>query len=133
MKRIKIKNEKTNIINENGRPSLKYFLDIMNFTKLISNIEKRPRAYLLNESIRDLYNLLLGFSLSDHEKDTEEIFFFDSFSSYVNTKVFGFRETNYSWEQVLMLLSGGNEQIALKNFFNLYHELKMLKKDKEQG
>lgn len=47
----------------------------MKFKDLIGNIEKRPRGYLRNESVTELYVLLLGFSLSDHEKDTDEIDF----------------------------------------------------------
>jgi hypothetical protein len=93
----------------------------MNFRTLIENIEKRPKAYLINESILELSNLLLGFSLSDHEKNEDEIYFFQYYDKFVNS-YYSLDNMNYSWPYLLLLHTGGNEISALKNFFTIYHK-----------
>lgn len=93
----------------------------MKFKDLIGNIEKRPRGYLRNESVTELYVLLIGFSLSDHEKDTDEIDFFQHFNKYVNS-YYSFQDTNYSWPYLLLLNTGGSECAALNMFFAIYHD-----------
>ena len=93
----------------------------MRFKELIENIEKRPRGYLRNESVTELYDLLLGFSLSDHEKDAEEIEFFQHFNKFVNL-YYSFEDVNYPWSYLLLLNTGGSECAALYIFFAIYHD-----------
>lgn len=95
--------------------------DNMKFKTLIENIEKRPRGYLKNESLSEFSSLLLGFSLSDHEQDEEEIRFFQDFNMFVNS-YYSLNNANYSWPYVLLLNTGGNEIAALKKIFTIYHE-----------
>lgn len=93
----------------------------MKFKDLIGNIEKRPRGYLRNDSVTELYVLLQGFSLSDHEKDAEETDFFQHFNKFVNL-YYSFQDTNFSWPYLLLLNTGGSECAALNNFFAIYHD-----------
>ena len=45
----------------------------MKFKDLIGNIEKRPRGYLRNESVTELYVLLLGFSRQIKTTNIQEL------------------------------------------------------------
>ena len=93
----------------------------MKFKDLIGNIEKRPRGYLRNESVTELYVLLLGFSLSDHEKNTDEIDFFQHFNKYVNS-YYSFQDTNYPWRYLLSLNTGSRKCDPLNMFFTIDHD-----------